>query len=408
MNIFSITRAYISFRPLTTFVNILLLSVGIATIAMLMLFGDQLREAMLKNAAGFDVIVGAKGSPLQLILSTVYQADVPTGNIPKSEYDKLLTNPAVRSAIPMALGDSYHGFRIVGTTTDYINHYAARTSSGRTFKGVLEVVLGADVAKATKLGLGATFPGSHGLTDGGEVHDKSPYTVVGVLERSGTVLDRLILTPVESVWAVHEQEHAGEAPGSYEEEDEEEEAPGGERAITAALISYSSPAAAIMFPRFVNTMTPMQAASPAVETTRLLQVVGFGFDTLRLFGMIVCGCAAFSVFVGLYQALSERRYDLAVMRTFGISRARLCGQVILEGVIVSFIAGLLGIVLAHTGLEIISRTLISSAQLTLSGLRVVPEEGFLLLASIGVGFLAALLPAYQAYRTDIAQTLARG
>src|SRR6185436_9145305 len=167
---------------------------------------------------------GAKGSPMQLVLSSVFHLDAPTGNIPLEDAQALSRHPAVKKTIPLALGDSFQGHRIVGTNHDYPAHYGARLAAGRLWSAPMEAVLGADVAAGAKLAVGSTFTGAHGLAAGGDAHDEEPFKVVGVLAPSGSVLDRVVLTSVESIWEMHE--HAAK-PGSK---------PAPRREITALLI----------------------------------------------------------------------------------------------------------------------------------------------------------------------------
>ena len=231
---YSLAFAYLRERPLATALNILQLGLGVGTIIALTLTLSQTEQSMERDAAGVDLVIGAKGSPLQLVLSTVFQIDIPTGNIALADAADIIARPAVKQAIPLALGDSYKTFRVVGTTYAYVALYGASLQSGRMWSAPLEVVVGADVARVTGLNSGQAFNGSHGLTDGDRTHDDHPYTVVGVLKPAGSVIDRVILTSVESVWKMHE--HNG--------------ARGNE--ITAYLIQYATPLAAASFPRMVN------------------------------------------------------------------------------------------------------------------------------------------------------------
>ncbi len=156
-------------------------------------------------------MVGAKGSPLQLILSTVFHADVPTGNIDLAQAQAIARNPMIASAIPLALGDSYRGHRIVGTETSYLDLYGAKLAQGALFADEMEAVVGAEVARRHGLAVGASLTGAHGLAAAGPAHEAHPYRVVGILAPSGTVVDRLVLTSVESVWHVHEEHATAEA-----------------------------------------------------------------------------------------------------------------------------------------------------------------------------------------------------
>ena len=392
MNLAAISLAYLRARPLSAALNLLLLALGIATITLLLLATAQLEERMGRDARGIDLVAGAKGSPMQLVLSAVFHLDAPTGNIPLADALALARNPAVKKAIPLALGDSFQGHRIVGTNHDYPAHYGARIATGRLWVAPMEAVLGAEVAAKTRLAVGATFTGAHGLAEGGDAHAEEPFKVVGVLAPSGSVLDRLVLTSVESVWEIHE--HGRQAADRRE--------------ITALLVQYATPLAAAMMPRQVNASPNLQAASPAYESARLFRMIGVGVDVLRAFGMVLVLVAGLSVFIALLNALEERRYDLAVMRMLGASRAKLMGLMLLEGAALSTLGGIAGIALGHLFAEALGMALKSAQQAAVTGWAWNIQELWLLVLAVGVGIAAALLPAWRAYRADVAPVLAEG
>ena len=178
-------------RPLAAALNLLLLSLGLASITLVLLVNHQIQQAFARDLAGIDVVVGAKGSPLQLILSGVFQIDTPTGNVPLAAVQALQANPQVAKLIPISMGDSFKGYRIIGTTPDYVSHYAGVMASGALWQAPMQAVLGAKVARDTGLRVGDSFAGSHGLGGGGHAHGQTPYTVTGVLApapaRCGTV-----------------------------------------------------------------------------------------------------------------------------------------------------------------------------------------------------------------------------
>jgi putative ABC transport system permease protein len=388
----SISLAYLRARPLANALNLFLLALGIATIALLMLATAQLQERMLRDARGIDLVAGAKGSPMQLVLSSVFHLDVPAGNIPLKDAMALARNPQVKKAIPLALGDSFKGYRIVGSNHDYVAHYGARIGEGRLWTAPMEAVLGAEAAAKTKLAPGGKFSGVHGVGGDGDDHDDHPYVVVGVLAPSGTVLDRLVLTSVESVWVVH---------GLEKEAAEDKE-------ITALLVQYASPIAAAMLPRRINASPTLQAASPAYESARLFRMLGVGIDVLRAFGYVLVLVAGLSVFIALLNALEDRRYDLAVMRMLGASRGRLMGLLLLEGATLALAGGVAGIALGHALTEILGAALQAAQQTAVTGRVWLMEELWLLALALGVGLVAALVPAWRAYRADVAPVLAEG
>jgi putative ABC transport system permease protein len=422
VTLFGLSLAYIRARALNAALNLVLLALGVGTIVLLLLASAQLAERLSRDARGLDLVIGAKGSPLQLVLASIYHVDFPTGNIPLAEAERWAAHPLVAQAIPLALGDSLAGFRIVGTEPAYAAHYGAELAAGRLWQEPFEATLGATVAGRAGLAVGDRFVGSHGLAQGGPEHGEHSYTVVGVLAPSASVLDRIVLTPIESVWLAHgmapNPEHA--APGrdepagapehgqDGEHQGEHAAAPGGERPleVTALLIRYTSPIAAVQLPLLVNQQSALQAASPAVETTRVLALVGVGIDTLRAFGLLLIASAGLSVFIALSNAMQERRYDLAVMRTLGASQRQLLAQPLLEGLLLAGAGALLGILLGHAVAEAVGRLLPEGRNLGLTGLTWLPDELYVLVLAVGVGLVAALLPAIQAYRTDIAAVLA--
>lgn len=405
MTLIGLSAAYIRARALNAALNVLLLGLGVGTIVVLLLFSRQFEERLERDARGIDLVVGAKGSPLQLILSSVYHLDIPTGNIPLQEAEKLAGDPLIKAAIPLALGDSYAGFRIVGTGHGYVSLYDGKPATGRLWDQPLEAVLGSEVAAHSRLSVGGRFVGSHGLVEGGEVHEHSPYTVVGLLAPTGTVLDRLVLTSVESVWEVHGQgqHHNGGEQGGDHEEDKHLQA----QELTALLVQYRSPMAAAVLPRQINARSALQAASPAFESARLLSLVGVGIDTVQAFALVLILCAGLSVFIALYNALRERSYDLAVMRSLGASRARLLAAILIEGLTLTALGVVLGLLLGHLLTHALGMWLQASQQIHITGWTFVPGEAVLVLAALGVGLVSALLPAVLAYRTDIAGVLAR-
>ena len=381
-------------RPLAAGLNLLLLTLGLASITFVLLVNHQIQRAFERDLAGIDVVVGAKGSPMQLILSGVFHIDTPTGNIPLAAMQTLKAHPQVAKLIPISMGDSLNGFRIIGTTPDYIHHYAAELAQGVVWQAPMQAVLGANVARQTGLQVGDSFVGSHGLGGGGHVHGAMPYSVVGVLAPSGAVLDRLILTPTESVWRVHEADTALDAQDQRILEQERE--------VTLALIQYRSPLAAVTFPRFINTSTDMQAAAPAIEITRLLGMIGVGTDVLRALAGVLLLTAGLSVFVALWSAVRERRADLALMRMLGASPAKLSGLLWCEAVWLALLAALLGVA-AGQGLTALA--LDYEKTLSLSSLSWPVELLIVPALALGVALVSALLPTWEAYRVSVLELL---
>jgi putative ABC transport system permease protein len=287
----------------------------------------------------------------------------------------------------------------------------------------MEAVIGAEVAQRTGAGLGQRFVGGHGMGGGdeGPRHEETPFTVVGRLKPTGTVIDRLILTPIESVWAVHgieaphdddhEGHHEGESAEEHEghhegESAEEHEAHVSPAEVTAVLVRFGSPIAAVRLPGFINRQTNLQSAVPAVEVSRLLALVGVGLDAVRAFAVLLMLTAGLSIFVALLTALKEREGDMAMLRVIGASRAAIIGQVASEGLILAAAGAALGLLMGHGVIGLAAANIEQLHQLGLSAMRFHPGEAWIVIAALAIGLIAALIPALRVLQSDIADTLA--
>ena len=384
-------------RPLAAALNLLLLSLGLASITLVLLVNHQIQQAFARDLAGIDVVVGAKGSPLQLILSGVFQIDTPTGNVPLADVQTLQANPQVAKLIPISMGDSFKGYRIIGTTPDYLSHYAGVMASGAMWQAPMQAVLGAKVTRDTGLRVGDSFVGSHGLGGGGHAHGQTPYTVTGVLAPGGSVMDRLILTATESVGRVHEKDTALDAADQKILEEERE--------VTLALIQYRSPLAAVTFPRFINTATNMQAASPALEVSRLLGLIGIGADVLRAFAGVLLLTAGLGVFIALWSAVRERRADLALLRMLGAAPRQLAALLWCEALWLALLATLLGLALGQGVAALLAVALDVDKSISLAALNWPVALLSVPALALGVAVASALLPTWEAYRVSVLELL---
>jgi len=437
----SLAIAYLRDRPFTTALNVLLLAISVAMLVLLLQFGTQASERFERDARGVDLVVGSKGSPLQLILSSVFHVDQPTGNIPLSSLELLRNDPAVARAVPLALGDNFRGYRIVGTDASFGELYQTELADGRSFDGEMEAVLGAQVAAETGAALGQKFVGNHGFANdesGDQSHDHAPFETVGILAPTGSVVDRLILTSVESVWDVHgiahDHDHEGHEDHDHEAHDdhdheghehdeeghdhdgEEEQAEaailqasgsGLEPELTALLVTYRNASGAIRIPQMVNRQTEMQSAVPATETARLLELLGASLDGIRVFAWLLAITGGLAIFVALLNMARNREGDLALLRVMGASRVQVFATVIMEGVITAALGAAAGWIAAHSLIMLARSNFATLADLGLTPWQALPGEALLVLAVIAIGAIAALIPALRVYRIDPAQTLAR-
>ena len=397
MKTIALSWRYLWSRPLGAALNVLLLSLGLASITFLLLVSFQLSKAFDKDLAGIDVVVGAKGSPMQLIMCGVFHIDVPPGNIPLKAVKALEKNPMIASVIPISLGDNLRGFRIVGTSHAYVDHYGAALAQGRLWDTPMQVVVGSVVAKKLGIQVGNTFIGSHGLGAGGHLHGENPYTVIGILQPSGTVIDRLIVTDTASVWKVHEDYTAVD--------DEDRKIMEDEREVTMALIKYKTPLAAMSFPRMVNTTTEMQAAAPAVEISRLLNMLGIGTDVLRAFAGVLLLTAGLSVFIALWSAVRERRADLALLRMLGAPPAKIAALLMGEALWLGVLSAAIGVAGGQALTALIGWMLQLDNSLLIGGLVWPLELLWVPALACAVSLAAAILPAVGAYRVSVLELL---
>lgn len=385
-------------RWLGNLLSVALTGFGFMLALAVLLFGAHIQKRLGADGQGVDIVIGAKGSPLQLILSSVYHLDIPTGNISYEAAQKWMKHPQVKSAIPLALGDQWRGRRIVGTTPDYAGLYGARIDEGRLWSEDFEVVAGA----STGLRIGDSFHGSHGFSSGGHEHDDHAYKVVGVFAHSGSVIDRLILTSVASVMELHGQ-HLEDEPHDHEHDhaDELETPP----EITALLIQTKGPLAQMNLPRLINKESALQAASPAFEMARLTAMFGVGSRLLAGLSAFMIGLAVLSVFAGLSSHLSHRSADMAILRTLGYGRMRLALLLIGEGGLIALAGLAAGAVFTLTAAE---WALSLSPALKESGFMLdFTAPGALLVAAFIfiAGLCSAIIPAWRAAGADVSRQL---
>jgi putative ABC transport system permease protein len=386
-----------------------------------MLLSSAISESVNRNARGVDIVVGAKGSPLQLILSTLYHADIPTGNMSGAAARIISSGSQIQKSIPLALGDNVNGFRIVGTTSDYLSLYDAKFTDGKIWEHPLEAVAGAHTGIKT----GDKFIGSHGLEPGGEGHAHKPYTVTGVLAPTGTVLDRLVITSVQSIFEIHNvidtpqttEDHGDDHGDHHHDHSHDHESQPHDHGpettnypVTALLLFTKAPVSRISLPRQINATSNLLAASPSFEITRLMQRIGIGRDATMMLSAGLGGLAILMILASLATGLSARGYDLAVLRVMGASPAKILSTIIAEGVLIALAGGMIGIAAGH-GLAFFAAHAVDN----LGGLvdprmllRLTVLDAQIIIAAAVAGLGAALLPAILGARADIANILSRG
>jgi putative ABC transport system permease protein len=438
MNAIQLALKNIAYRPLVAALNVGLFALGIGMIVFLINLQNQLEEQFDKNLAGVQLIIGAKGSPLQLVLCNLFHLDSPTGNIPLSEAKSFMNpkHPWIERAVPLGLGDSYRGYRIVGTTTQFSTLYGLEFEQGNWWEHSKEAVLGALVAKQTGLKVGDSFVSNHGLLEEeAHSHEEDPIKVVGILRPSQTVADNLILTSLPTLWEVHDHHHEEghhhhhheeghhhhhHEEGHHHHHHEEghhhhhhEEGTcqkvhlptEGENAyliqegnldkeITALLVRFKGTSIqSLNMQRNINENTQMQAASPAIELTRLFGLLGIGISTVQILGYVLLGVAGLGILLSLFNAMRERQQEILMMRVWGAGKAKIASTIVWEGVLQALGGGLLGFVLSRGGLVLFNQFLQSDYKYSISTQQVYAAEGTILGLAVVIGAIGALLPA---------------
>lgn len=399
MNAFTLASASIKNRGFHSALCILAMASGVALLMAVFLLSSAVQDGLARNAKGIDVLAGAKGSPIQLVLSSIYHSDIPNGNIDIKDFEQLKQNPQVRQAIPLAMGDSYKGWRIVGTVPEYLEHFDARFSEGRAFDKPFEAVAGA----STGLKIGDEFAALHGFAaNGDDVHDFHLYKIVGVLKASGTVIDRLITTPYKSVQELHSHPHEHDHDSAEEKELAHQ--------ITAVLIKVKSPVSVLNLPREINKSSSLMAVSPSYQMAKLSQSLGMGKDVLVAVSAGIILLSTLMLLSVLTGSLSLRKYDMAILRVMGAPRKMLLLTLMAEGGFLALAGSLIGIVSGH-----LVAAGIASSLGSLQGVVLIPHlllpgmlDTAVLIFGTLAGIIAAAVPAVAAKNTNIALILSKG
>lgn len=440
MSIWKISWQNLKSKPLYTLLSIFALSLSIVLLLGVQQIKTSFKFQLENNLGDIDLVVGAKGSPLQLVLASVLHLDNPTGNISLAEAEKLSKNPIIKNAVPISYGDNYKGFRIVGTTNTFKQLYNAELQNGSEVNNVLEAVIGYTVAKETKLTIGDTFLSSHGLIeDGIETHDEQ-FKVVGILKPTQKIVDRLIITNLESIWDIHdhgdhdheegehhnEHDHSNHEEGENHDEHKKDEQSNAhnhnlridnhdeheedglhkeDKSITSLLITFRNPTGFLTVPRRINESTNMQAALPKYELDRLYNYLGVGLTTITWIAYLVLIISGLTIFISLYKMVKERAFDLALLRTYGATYFQVMQIVAYEGILIVVVAFLTSLGLTKFGLPL----LLSTINVGFKG-NLIQKLPFYEILQIGiivavVTFLSIVIAVYPIMKMKVSETL---
>ena len=372
--------------------SILLMILGVTIITLSVLVNQITKNTFSKNNPNLDVVVGAKGSPLQLVLSSIHHIDIPTGNISYKNAKKIMKHPAIKFGVPISLGDNFQNYRIVGTDKKFLKLYDAELEIGSMWEKPMQSVIGSNVANFTKLKIDKFFVGSHGLIDTGDIHSEQPYKVVGILKKTGTILDNLIITSLDSVWNLHSNQN-----DILKNSDSLE--------VTALLLKYKNKTSVFSFPRLINKNTSMQAASPNLEISKLFKLTGEAHKIINYLSIIIVSLSFAGILFTLLNNINERKYDLAILRTLGFTRERIFSIILIEGMTISILGSFIGLILGGIVYKCIEFFSLLGRNIVTGQLNFIYEILTIWFVILIISFLTCLIPGIKVYKQNIRNTL---
>lgn len=449
MNLFKIVTKNMRQRALATWLTGASVALGVALAVAILLVKQGVQKRFEQGTLGYEMVVGAKGSPLQLVLNTVYNLDISPGNIPWTLFEQLRTDKRVKLAVPFSVGDNYHGFRIVGTTDVFFRDFefeAGRKpelAAGRVFnfdevalraafqeaaerakereareagKEIKEVrheeyahpfeaVIGATVAGETDLKIGQQFIAAHGVQPSAEAkeHTENPWTIVGILAPTHTAVDRAIYINLDSFYHIEGHEIRGATVPAKEEEKDNDPDPG---QVSFIVLKLRSPIHALALYRAINDSDNAMAAFPAAEIRKLFDIVGNIDRVLLAQAILILIVAGVGIAVSIYNSMSERRREIAILRALGARRATIFSIIVLEAVVICTVGAVVGLVGGHVVVAAASGLVYKASGFVIPAFHVNVIEWFVLGGCVVLGAVCGLGPAVRAYRTDVAGNLA--
>jgi len=450
MNLFKIVTKNMRQRALATWLTGTSVALGVALAVAILLIKQGVQQRFEQGTLGYEMVIGAKGSPLQLVLNTVYNLDISPGNISWKLFEKLRDDKRVKLAVPFSVGDNYHGFRIVGTTDTFFKDFEfepgrkPELAAGRIFnfkedalksafqeaaerarereskergeevtpapepapvEHPFEAVIGSTVAEQTGLTNGEKFIAAHGVQPSAEAkeHTENPWTVVGILKPTHTAVDRAIYINLDSFYHIEGHELRSPTAAAKPEEKDNDPDPG---QVSSIVVKLQSPIFAFGLYREINDREDAMAAFPAAEIRKLFDIVG-NIDRLLLAqAILILVVAGVAIAVSIYNSMSERRREIAILRALGARRATIFSIVLLEAVTICVIGAAVGLVGGHLVVGAANGLLYKASGFVIPALHVQTLEWYILAVAVILGAISGLGPALGAYRTDVARNLA--
>lgn len=370
-------------------------------------FKEQARDAFIMKDLGYDAVVGAKGSQLQLVLNSIYHLEQSPGNISWELYQSLKQNRMVKTAIPMAVGDNYYGYRIVGTTGEIFTHEenAIALSKGKLFdESKSQALVGSIVAEKTGLKVGDKIKPYHGLTFNPEEMHDNEFEIVGILENTNTPNDRVIWIPINSFYRM--DGHVLRGSGNDFEAKYQKEIPDEHKEVSAVLVEFRSPLLAQRIAAQINRGTQATIAYPvATVMLDLFDKVGWVHKVLEMVTWLIMLVAAATVLVSIYNTLNDRRREFAILRSLGAPGSNLVNIILSQAFILSLLGVAGGFVFYGTILTVAGQIIRAQTGVLIEIFRFSHILWFGPVTMILMSLFVALIPAFKAYKTDVAENL---
>ncbi len=406
-----IVRRSLRQHALSTSITVLSAALACGLVMGVFSLSRQTREAFVGGEVGFDAVLGARGSALQLVLNTVFHLETSPGNIPWSLYEEVRADRGVELALPYAVGDNYRGYRVVGTTTELFGDFELQRGkrlafhAGRAFEPAFrEAVVGSYAAQELGLRPGSTFQPYHGVTFQEGAQHAEVYTVVGVLEPTNSPTDRVLFIPIDGVFRMggHILRGSGEAYTASEATIPDEH-----KELSAVMLRLRNPQAGFRLNQLVNQQGSVATLAFPIGASlgELFDKLGWVNRVLELVAYLVVVVAAGSILASLYNTMNERRREFAILRALGASRGTVFAAIVSEAATIALLGGLLGYGVYAALLLGAGSVLQQQTGVVLDPWSFHPALLWTPALMFALGALAGLLPAFKAYGTDVASTL---
>lgn len=408
--IFRLSIASLFARALTVGMTILAIALSVALFLGVEKVRTGAKASFADTISGTDLIVGARSGSVQLLLYSVFRIGNATNNVTWESYQDIAARPDVDWIVPISLGDSHRKFRVMGTSQAFFEHYKYRqgrslaVSDGVLMNDLFDTVIGSDVAASLSYSVGDPIVVAHGLASFTQ-HKDQPFRVSGILEKTGTPVDRTVIVSMEAIEAIHVDWQSGaKVPGQSTPVDAIRKMDLTPKAITAALVGVESPLQTFALQRAINEYKeePLLAILPGVALQELWAIVGIAETALLAVSAMVVVTALIGMMATIFSSLNERRREMAIFRAMGARPYTILSMLVLEAMVMAAVGAMLGVVLLYIGLVIAQPILDSAFGLWLPIEAPTLREFWVILGVVGAGAIVSLVPALRAYRMSLA------